>query len=74
MWTLIPYHHMVDNDARLRKRQTALRKLSRRRREERVDTGELDPELNFVCPFCSEVYSYYSGRHKLQGCDRCLSI
>jgi len=62
---------MVD-EARRRKRRTALRKDSRRERETRIGAGELDPELDFVCPFCNGVYSLYYGRHKLhlRACKR----
>ena len=56
---------MTSNDAHRRKRRAALRKLSRREREARVDSGELDPDLDFVCPLCNGVYSLYYGRHKL---------
>ena len=55
---------MADSE-RQRKRQAALRKTSRREREARTDTGELDPELDFVCPDCNGVYSLYYGRYKL---------
>ena len=47
---------MVDNVGQ-RKRRTALRKHSRREREARVGTGELDPDLDFVCPFCHGISS-----------------
>ena len=55
---------MVDNVGQ-RKRRTALRKHSRREREARVGTGELDPDLDFVCPFCHGIFSLYHGRHNL---------
>jgi len=56
---------MADSEAHKRKCRTVLRNLSHREREARVDMGELDPELDFLCPFCNEVYSRYSGRYKL---------
>jgi hypothetical protein len=46
-------------------RRTMVRKLSRRERDTRVTTGNLDPELDFLCPFCNGVYSLFHGRHKL---------
>jgi len=66
---------MVD-EARQRKRRTAQRKHSRRERETRIGTGELDPELDFVCPFCNGVYSLYYGRHKLhlRTCKRRIAL
>ncbi|KAF9784788.1 hypothetical protein BJ322DRAFT_1109498 [Thelephora terrestris] len=53
------------DEARQRQRRSALRKFSRRKREERIAVGGLDPERDFVCPFCNGVYSLYYGRHKL---------
>ena len=53
------------DEPRQRKRRTELRKLSHRKRDTRIGTGELDPELDFVCPFCNGIYSRYYGRHKL---------
>ena len=47
------------------RRCTTLRKFSCYKREVRVTTGNLDPELDFVCPFCKGVYSLFRGRHKL---------
>lgn len=66
---------MAENDARSHKRQATLRKLSRRERKARIDTGELDPALDFVCPFCNGIYSLYYGRHKLhlRACKRRLA-
>jgi hypothetical protein len=55
---------MVD-EPRQRRRRTELRKVSYHKWEAQVDTGELDPELDFVCPFCQEIYSRYYGRYKL---------
>ena len=42
---LIAYHHMADNLPYKRSHQTTLRKHSRRKRDARVDAGELDPSL-----------------------------
>ena len=69
---LIAYHHMADNLPHKRSRQTTLRKNSRRKRDAQVDAGELDPELDFVCPHCHGIYSLYYGRHKLhlRACKR----
>ena len=63
---------MADSGARQRKRRTVLRKLSRHEREARVDAGELNPELDFVCPYCKGIYSIYCGRDKihLRACKR----
>jgi hypothetical protein len=63
---------MLDDRPRQRKCRTALRKVSRHKREARIDTGKLDPELDFTCPHCGGVYSLYYGRHKLhlRACER----
>ena len=53
------------DEAQQHQRRTVLRKSSRHQREARVTTGNLDPELDFVCPFCHGVYSLFRGRHKL---------
>ena len=59
---------MTDNNAHRHKRQTALRKLSCCKREAQVDAGELDPKLDFICPFCDRIFSLYYGRHKIHLC------
>jgi hypothetical protein len=56
---------MVGDDSRPHRRCTALRKLSRQKRETRAATGNLDADLDFICPFCNNVYSLFRGRHKL---------
>jgi hypothetical protein len=64
----ISFHSSVHSrmdEARRRQRRTTLRKYSRQKRDVRVTTGNLDPELDFVCPFCNGVYSLFHGRHKL---------
>lgn len=53
------------DEARESRRRTAQRKFSRRKREERVVAGNLDPTLDYICSFCKKVYSLYSGRYKL---------
>ena len=53
------------SEPRQRKRRTVVRKLSRHKREVRVGMGELDPELDFVCPHCNGVFSLYNSRHNL---------
>lgn len=60
VWPSISNHDMAD-EARQRQRRNALRKSSRRKREERISVGDLDPERDFVCPFCNGVYSLYYG-------------
>lgn len=52
-------------ETRQRQRRTSLRKSSRQKRDTRVATGHLDSQLDFVCPFCNEVYSHFRGREQL---------
>ena len=61
--SLIPYH-MV-SEPRQRKHRTEVRKLSRHKREVRISAGELNPELDFICPHCDGVFSLYNSRHEL---------
>jgi hypothetical protein len=44
-----------------RKHRTELRRLSRRQTEARITAGDLDPELDFVCPLCNGIFSCYQG-------------
>ena len=66
-----PCYHMVHNPKQC-KHHTEVRKLSRHKREARVSAGELDCELDFICPSCNGVYSLYN-RHDqlhLRACKR----